>query len=236
MLRTRTARWSTGTAVVCLLLLAAAWFLLVAPRRSEAADLSDQTVTGQQQNDQLRAQIDQLKAQSTQLSTYRADLAGVVQQLPADAQMPQLVRSLSTLAGASGVVVDTLTPSSASALTATATSGGAASAASAPAAASASTAKASTAKGTGVVQIPISLVVHGDFFQAIAFLQKLQTQLTRAFLVNAIQVAQSTGAGSGQVQLSLTGAVFAWPAGGQANAAATPTATATATATTGGTS
>lgn len=205
MLRTRTTRWSVGTAVLCLLLLVAGWLLLVSPRRSQTTDLGEQKQTAQRQNEQLQARIEDLKAQSAKLSTYRADLAGLLTQMPADAAMPQLVREVNAMAVAAGITLDTLTPSGASLLPTASTSGSSG--------AQASGAQASGARPAGVVQIPIAMVVHGDYFQVVAFLQKLQTQLTRGFLVNSVQVAQDSSGGSGGVQLSLTGTVFAWPEG-----------------------
>jgi Tfp pilus assembly protein PilO len=228
MLRTRTSRWSVGTVALCLVLLVVAWLLLIAPRRADAAALSDRQLTTQQQNEQLQIRIEQLKAQSGQLAAYRAELGGILKQLPPAADMPQLVRDLNSLAAAAGVVVDTLTPSSAAALK------------SAPGSASAGTTSASASGGTsGVVQIPISVVVHGDYFQTVAFLQKLQTQLSRAFLVTGAAVAPSSGA-SGQIQLSITGQVFVWPAGSAVTTDSTgtsgaQTSTPNATATTGAT-
>jgi Tfp pilus assembly protein PilO len=213
MLRTRTSRWSVGTAALCLVLLVAAWFLLIAPRRADAAALTDRQVTTEQQNEQLQIQIEQLKAQSGQVATYRAQLSGILKQLPATADMPQLVRDLDSLAAAAGVVVDTLTPSAAAGLK------------SGP---GSSAGKASSGGTSGVVQIPISVVVHGDYFQTVAFLQKLQTQLSRAFLVTGAGVAPSSGT-SGQIQLTITGDVFVWPAGAAATTSASGASTATAT-------
>jgi Tfp pilus assembly protein PilO len=215
MLRTRTTRWTVGTAALCLLLLAASWFLLVGPRMSDAADLGDRKQTVEDQNQQLQIRIDELKAQATQLTTYRTQLASVLRQLPPDAGMPQLVRDLNALSTAAGVSLDTLTPGSGTVL---------------PASAVAASSGAGGTKVTGVVQIPVTLVVHGDYYQAVAFLQKLQTQLPRAFLVNGVQVAQSSSGGSGAVQVNISGSVFVWPAAAQV----TPTPT-TGAATTAGT-
>ncbi|HET9657924.1 MAG TPA: type 4a pilus biogenesis protein PilO [Kineosporiaceae bacterium] len=208
MLRTRTARWSAGAAGLCVLLLAVAWFLLVSPRRAQAADLADQNASAQQANAKLQLQIEGLKAQSAQLPTFRAQLATLLRQLPATADMPTLVRDLNSFASESGVQLDTLTPGSATffGVKPGAVAGGAAGGAGGGA-----------AKPTGVVEIPISLVARGDYFQAVAFLQKVQTQLSRVFLVREVQVAQSSsGGGPGQIQLTITGGVFSWPAGAQA--------------------
>jgi Tfp pilus assembly protein PilO len=220
MLGTRTTRWTVGTALLCVLLVAAAWLLLIGPRRSEAADLAEKDLSTQQQNQQLETRIEELKAQSAQLSTYRAELAGVLKQLPPTAQLPQLVRDLHATAAATGVTLDILTPGTAVALASagpgskpagSSTAGTTGSAGSAGTAGSAGSAGSATS--SEVMQIPLTVAVHGDYFQAVAFLQKLQTQLSRAFLVNAVEVKQFAAGGSGAIQLTITGAVFAWPSG-----------------------
>lgn len=223
MLRTRTSRWTMGTAVLCMLLLVVAWLLLISPRRSRAADLDGQNAGAQQENRQLQLRIENLRAQAAQLPTYRAELAGILRQLPPTAAMPQFLRDLDSLAASSGVTVNTFTPSGSSALKATAGAGTGAGGAGG----------ASGTKPAGVVQMPLAIVARGDYFQAVAFVQKLQTQLSRAFLISGVQVAQGSSGTSGEIQLSLTGFLFAWPAGAElaSTTPATPSAAAGATAT-----
>ena len=43
MLATRTARWTALTVLTSLLLVVAFWFLLIGPRRAEAAEVAEQT-------------------------------------------------------------------------------------------------------------------------------------------------------------------------------------------------
>lgn len=107
---TQTTRWSAGTAVVVALLLAAGWFLLISPQRSDAAKLEAQTATTQTANAALQVQIQTLKAQQKQLPKMQAQLAEVRSQLPPTPALPSLIRSLSDAAKAAGVHMDSLAP------------------------------------------------------------------------------------------------------------------------------
>src|SRR5512133_661484 len=91
-------KWSLLTAVRVLAVLAAGWFLLVSPRRGDAAALRAQTVSKQKQNAGLQSQIAALKEQAKDLPKLQAQLAVIRTQLPADPQLPKLVRDLSALA------------------------------------------------------------------------------------------------------------------------------------------
>lgn len=239
----RKVRWTVGTAVLCLLLAVAGWFLLISPRLAQADDLAARNISTEHDNTMLQMRIEQLKAQSAELPSYRAELAGMLRQLPPGADMPQLVRDLNSLAVASGVTVDSLTPGIGAPLSAASAGAGAPATAGAAGAGTSGAAGAGsagtgatgtgaggTAGAAGVVQVPLSAVVHGDYFQAVAFLQKLQTRLTRAMLITGVQVAQFNATQSpGTVQLTITASVFAWPAGDQLASAAVPTTSPTGT-------
>ena len=110
MLSNRTSRWSLATAALCVALIAASWFLLIGPRRSQASELAADQVTAQQQNDALRQRIAQLQAQMADLPQRQAELASIRRQLPAAPNVPRLVRDLRSLADASGVTLGAVTP------------------------------------------------------------------------------------------------------------------------------
>lgn len=235
MLATRNSRWIAGALGVCLLLAVGSWFLLVGPRLDRAAELRDEAAAARAQNDTLQTQIDQLLAQSADLPKKEAELAKINKEFPAVAEVPDLLRSINSLAGTAGVTVNSLSPGSAS------YAGGSAAAGTA-----AGTAATGTAAGTdanALVSIPVSMAVDGDYFQAAQFVKQLQTSLNRAFLISSVTVTaggssgdtESTGsdsssgsATSGRVGLQLTGAIFALPDKAAATAAAAGT-----TATTG---
>ena len=202
-----------------MLLIVAAWFLLIAPKRAEAADLRDQTVAQDQANQQTRLKIQQLKAQYAALPAKQAELALIKQQLPDNTALPTLIRTLSAMADASGVTLVSLAPAPPAPFV-----GAVAPAAPVVAPGGA----AAPAVGAQLLGIATNLVVKGDYAGSTLFLQKLQAasaaktgaQMARAFLVQSVKVAPdaSTGAPSstgaagkptkGQVQMTVTGQVF----------------------------
>jgi Tfp pilus assembly protein PilO len=206
MLSTRTARWSAVTGLVCVIVLVATWFVLVAPRRSEAADLDDQRAQAESTNVGLQSQINTLRQQFGDLPARRAELAKIRTELPPAADVADLVRSLSGLADDAGVTLKSITPATATTLT--------------PA----------SPTGPAVVSIPVTLEVDGRYVENALFLRYVQTKLTRVFLLTEISAARGTGSGTSTTTTSGTTAASV-----TASPTATPTATATAASTTTGT-
>ncbi len=248
MLKSPTSRWVAGAAGVCAALLVLTWFVLVGPKRAEAADLADQAASARQQNDSLQIRTAQLKAQFASLPQRQAELTTLVGQMPVTADVPRFVRSLDALAASSGVTLEGLTPGAGARLDAAGAAVGAAGATGATtgatgattgatgatgavgAAGSASAPASGAAGGTGagldVVQVPMTITVKGPYFATVTFLKGLQTG-QRAFLVGGLQVAVEGKA----VSLTIQGRVFALP-----GAAAALAATTAAKAATGATS
>jgi hypothetical protein len=239
MLTSRTARWVAGTTLLCVALLGLSWLLLVSPERTEAAELRDQNASTQSQNDLLEVKIAQLRAQFAKLPESQAELASILAQMPPDAGMPRLVRDLDAMAKSTGVTLASVTPGAGQTL-ATGTAG---TAAPAPAATAAAGAAPAAADSSTVVAIPVTVAVDGDYFQTVAFLKQLQTQMPRAFLVTAVQMSAGSAGGAdasatgGSVAVTITGKVFALPGmsadvlttgtGTTAGAAGSPMSTAT---------
>lgn len=227
---TKTRTWSAATAALCVLLIVAAYFLLIAPKRAEAADLRDQTVAQDQANQQSRLKIQQLKAQYAELPTKQAELAVIKQQLPDNPALPTLIRTLASMADASGVTLVSLAPAPPTAVVLAAApvvAPAAAPAAGAPV--TAPVAAAPAAPTTSLFGISTTMIIKGDYAASTLFVQKLQAagvakegtqtakagaQMARAFLVQSIKVAPNadaataTKATKGQVQTTITGQVF----------------------------
>ncbi|MBI4941631.1 MAG: type 4a pilus biogenesis protein PilO [Actinobacteria bacterium] len=248
MLTSRTARWVAGTTLLCVALLGLSWLLLVSPQRTEAAELRDQNAATQSQNDLLEVKIAQLRAQFAKLPESQAELASILAQMPPDAGMPRLVRDLDAMSESTGVTLSSVTPGPAVSVRSGTTVPGAAAAA--PTAAATAAAAAGTAvDGSTVVAIPVTVAIDGDYFQTVAFLKQLQTQMPRAFLVTAVQMSAGSAGGAdasatgGNVAVTITGKVFALPGmsadvlttgtGTTGGAAGSPMSTATAGATPG---
>jgi Tfp pilus assembly protein PilO len=167
-----TRPWILGAASLSVLLAVASWFLLISPERSKTADYQAQRVTQQQTNDQLRLDLAKLKAEKSELPAKQAELAVIKRQLPNNPALPALIRSLNSIAAESGAGLTSVAPSTpVSAATSAAAAGGTA------------------VVPANLVAIPLTIVVDGSYAQSELFLQKLQTKVTRGFLVQNIQIA-----------------------------------------------
>lgn len=218
-----TRPWILGASALSVLLALAGWFLLISPERSKAADLRTQRAEQQQRNDQLQLDIAQLKAAFKTLPAKQAELAVIKRQLPNNPALPTLVRSLTAIANESGAGLNSVAPATPVAV-----------AASAPAAGAATSTTA--AVPAGLVAVPVTIVVDGSFAETELFLQKLQNEVTRAYLVQSLSIGA-------QEQKSLSNDTSPTPVGnllrttiiGQVfvlqDVAATPATTGAATAT-----
>jgi hypothetical protein len=198
VLKSPTSRWAAGAAGVCAALLALTWFVLVGPKRAEAADLQEQAASARQANDAMQIRTAQLKTQFATLPQRQAELATLVEQMPPTADVPRFVRSLDALAESAGVRLDGVTPGAGESLDAQPGAAGTGGSAPAP----------SAGGGTSlqVIAVPMTITVHGPYFKTVTFLKGLQSG-QRAFLVTGVQVTvDQTG-----VSLGIRGRVFAVP-------------------------
>ena len=249
-----TRKWSLLAAVLVVAILAAGWFLLVSPKRSDAADLRTQKVSQDAANERLVQELEVLKAQQAELPRQRAELAVMRKQLPDNPALPTLVRSLTEAGRKIGVDIVTMAPSVPVAVVApvaattvapsTETSSDSSTESSdegSAASDSASTTSTTTTPqptGPALYQVPLTLEVNGSYFELEQFVNKLEG-LRRSFLVTGFTLttpdsAASTGAADsgttlspGDLTLSLQGRVFLSP---KATTATQPTPVASTTA------
>jgi Tfp pilus assembly protein PilO len=177
VLQSKTARWSTGTALLCVVLLAIAWFLVVAPRRADAAEVQAEVLSQQQQNDQLRITVEQLKAEFVRLPATRAKLAEIRSQLPPTEDTPSLLRTVEELATSAGVKLLSFAPGNAQ-----------------PLGANGAAVPAGQSNSAVLISVPLTVAVSGEYFQVVTFLRQLQTGVPRVFLVSGLQIAKPDGA------------------------------------------
>ncbi|HET8617295.1 MAG TPA: type 4a pilus biogenesis protein PilO [Actinomycetales bacterium] len=215
---TSTRTWTVGAAVLAVLLVIAGWFTLVSPQRSAAADLRDQVAAQQASNDQIALKTKQLQAQFASLPERQAQLAEIKQQMPDNPALPALIRDLSSYAKAAGVSLDSVAPG---APTAVAVAAGANQPVTAPGQAPTS------ATSTGLLSIPTTITAVGSYSDLTLYLQKLQTSMRRAFLVNTVTLINGTDK-PGTLQMTLSGEVFVM---NTADASAAPQAPAAPTTT-----
>ena len=204
-------QWVALTVVGCLAVMAAGWFLLISPKKAEAADLVAQTSEQEATNDGLRTQLQVLKAQAKDLPKKQADLARVSAKIPDNPALPSLIRALTTAASSAGVQLVSLTPGApvpvapppgtvvAPAEPAAAQEVPPADPAAAPAPApapaapgapAAPAAPGAPAAGTAgsLATIPLSINVIGGYFEVAQFMSELEN-LPRAVRVTGLTVA-----------------------------------------------
>ncbi len=216
-------QWVTLTVVGVLVIGAAGYFLLISPKRTEAADvrvLVDQQVSA---NSMLKTQIQTLKAQAKLLPQQQAKLAAVAAKIPDNSAMPTLIRALSDAADEAGVELVSLAPSPPTVVAAAPgaapvapVAGGAPAATGAGAPAARTVAPVSSSAGV-LQSIGLSLNVVGGYFQVEQFLDRLEN-LSRALKVttvslapgsNPVKPATDAGADPGRVlTATITGSVY----------------------------
>ena len=219
-------QWIAFTVLGVVVVLAAGWFLLVSPKRGEAADISLQASEKQSSNQLMQTKLALLKSQAKGLPAQQAKLAVVAAKIPNNPALPALIRALDAAAASADVELVSLAPSAPaplSALPAAAPVAAAAPAAGAPAVTPVA------APAPALQQIALTLNVTGGYFQVEQFLDRLEN-LQRAFKVNGFTlapganplkvspVASSTQSGK-TLTVAITGQVFLVPVA----VAATPT-------------
>ena len=211
--------WVAGAGVLAVLLVVFTYLFVIAPQRTEAADLATQRVSVQDNNAAIQQKTAQLASEFETLPQKRVELAQIEATLPAQAEVPALLRSLEAYSTSAGVTVTQIAPGE-------------------PTPFGGDTATKS-AVPTGIVQIPLTLTVSGSFPQVELYLKNLQVDLPRHLLVQGVTVAtETTGTASG-VTATITGSIFviqdestaAATTGGTAAAATGSTDTTTTTTT-----
>ena len=221
-------QWVALTVLACLGIAAAGWFLLISPKKAEAADLQAQTASQESTNASLRTQFEVLKAQAKDLPKKQADLARVAAKIPDNPALPGMIRALTAAAASAGVELVSVTPGPpaaaivVAAVAAPVPADPAAppadpAAAPAPAAAPVAGATAPTAAGT-LASIPVAINVVGGYSEVSQFMSNLES-LPRALRVTNLTIAPGTspvaGAGAStstedgrSLTTTITGSVF----------------------------
>jgi type IV pilus assembly protein PilO len=186
------------TVVGAIVLAAGGWFLLISPKRSEAADLKAQAATQEATNGGLRTQITMLKAQAKALPAKQAQLAAVAAKIPGNPALPELIKALGDAAEEANVELVSISPTAPTDFNKAAVPGAVAAAAPvAPAGTGASgavgapTTGAAGASAGSLKAIDLAIAVVGGYFQVEQFMDQLES-LTRAVKVKTLGLAPGT--------------------------------------------
>jgi Tfp pilus assembly protein PilO len=98
------------TAVAVVGVLAGGHFLAVAPKKGEVAELHNQAVAQQTDNQKLQVEINRLLDQQKLVPAKQKRLAEIAKNIPSSPMLPALVRSLTKASRSSGTVVRLLEP------------------------------------------------------------------------------------------------------------------------------
>ncbi len=234
--------WSLGSAVLCVLLLVAVWFLLVSPQRAEAAELRAQTETVRQQNSELQQRVAELRVDFANLATRRAELEAIRQALPTRPSLAAVLDEIDEAGAAAPLTLVSVVAAESTALLAPvvpeetvespegesgtgdaeAPAGGEAAGDEASAGDTPAPDPAAPDAGAGqqgapgepvLAAIPITITTTGDYFGTAAFLKTIQTDISRALIVDAVSVdvaADDGESAAGQVTTTVTARVFVY--------------------------
>jgi Tfp pilus assembly protein PilO len=183
---TRIQQWAAGTVVVLLLIVAAGWFLAIAPQKHKATNLGGQATAQEQANSGLRNQVAELTAKVSAVPSEEADVAAITQKIPSDPGLPDYVRELTNAAGQTGVELVSIAPSTPAVVTVAAAAVPAATAAT-PSASSAAVAAAPAVPAVTLQAIPVALTVQGGYFQIQQFTAALQ-RLPRSTIIGSVSI------------------------------------------------
>ncbi|WP_432564870.1 type 4a pilus biogenesis protein PilO [Kineococcus sp. SYSU DK003] len=232
MTSSKNTLWIAGTGVLAVLIVVASYFLLIAPKRAQAADTLTTAAGVEQSNATLAAETERLKAQFATIDEQRAHFEEIKAELPDGSQIPALIRQFTTFATGAGVTVTDIAPgalteyvSSTSAATATDMT------ATDPTAED--TTAATSAVASGISYLPVSVTVEGSFAGAELFVKNLQADMQRYLLVDSVSLVREDTS----VATTITGNIFvladatADPADAPATSSATTAASAASTST-----
>ena len=234
---TATRKWSALAVLLVAAIFAASWFLLIAPKRSEAAGLRAQKVEQDATNERLIQQLEMLKAQAQDLPKQEAFLAQIRRQVPSNPALPALIRDLTAGAKKSGVDILSLAPALPVAVVAPAVT------AVVPTTAGTAAPSSGTSPAPGTVttpvaaapvlyQVPITVKTSGSYFETEQFLNKVEA-LKRSFLVTGFTLKYTASTAqnptAGPLEMEIKGRVFLSPAAAVAAGATVPVPGVTAT-------
>jgi Tfp pilus assembly protein PilO len=183
-------QWVALTLVAVVAIVAAGWFLLISPKRSEAAAVRTDAASVVAANQGLELQLATLKAQAKQLPAQQAKLAAVQAKIPDNPALPALIRALAQAADKAGVELVSLAPGTPALVVAPVAGTPVAAPAAGTAVTPVTAAPLGTAAGT-LSSISVTVSVVGGYFQVEQFLDMIEG-LTRAMKVTTFSLVPGT--------------------------------------------
>jgi Tfp pilus assembly protein PilO len=177
----------TGVLAIAVLV-AAAWFGLLAPRLGQASDINTEADGIRQQNTALTASIDNLEAKRTDLPAQRDYEAALARRVPAGTAQAELFTDLRDAASRAGIPeqgIESLTPSLPEPVGVTSSD--------------------EAVNGSGLARMEVSMTVNAPFGSAVNFIRELEN-MPRSYLIDGVDM--SADSDGGDYRISVTGAMF----------------------------
>jgi hypothetical protein len=188
--------WVVGSALVGVLILAISWFMLISPKRTDAAALERQTTDAQLQNDVQRAKTSKLK--KVDMAAIVASLREGRASLPIESELTDFTRQVATTGSATGAAVKSIAIGTPTLYGDAATAAG-----------------ASASASGNLYYIPITLVIDGTQGSDLAMLKAVQYSGQRRALVTSVALTSQAEAGASgantSTQMTLQLQIFVAP-------------------------
>ena len=178
----------TLTVLGSLVVLLGGWFLLVSPKRSQAAELRSAAAVQVSANTVVETQLVQLKSLARNLPREQAKLAAVAARVPTSRALPALIRALNDAARGAGVELLSVSPGASTLVTPAVAAAAPIPTATASPASPAKPGTAVPADAGQLAQIPVTMSIVGGYFQVEQFVAALEG-LQRSLRLTGVTMA-----------------------------------------------
>ncbi|MCR6713317.1 MAG: type II secretion system protein M [Demequina sp.] len=193
------------TILGAVVIIAIAWFLLISPVLSGAAEASEAAVQQESQNENTQIQVNKLKAQFASIDDYQTQLEALQVQIPTTQDYADLQRQFSAIAAAHDVVITSLSFGSAQPIEQSNVTDESAGETTDPTTDDAATDDSATdgstdTSGTAtdaskniarLYGIPVTVAMTGSYDDLMAALNEMQTGEIRLILITDVSLTQS---------------------------------------------
>ncbi|MBO3085551.1 hypothetical protein [Cellulomonas fengjieae] len=220
MTKNKAGGWIAGTAFACILVLAAAWFVLVSPTLATAAETRAAAESQLDQNAIAKIKLAKLKEQFENIDALRSELAALQLQVPPTAELSTYKRQVDAVAAAHSVTIVSFQAATAVGVTPPAAPEPVAESTDAATEGEAADAVVPAPPVVTTFTVPVTINVVGSYENVLAFLQDVQTGTQRLMLVEQLAGAAQTPSDAsggkpqlneGDLELIVTGSLYVLP-------------------------
>ncbi|HTC71508.1 MAG TPA: type 4a pilus biogenesis protein PilO [Solirubrobacteraceae bacterium] len=202
--------------------LGAAWMLIVSPERQQASKLGGEVSAAQAQVAAAESTVSSARAAQSQYAAAYASLVNIGKAVPPSEEVPALIDQLTQASNEKNVEFSAITPGASSSAdpSTSASPSSSASTSKSAASSSGSTAAASGGQASGFTDVPFSFTFGGSYFDLEHLFRKL-TEFAklnaagklevngRLLTINSVSLTSASGAEPGKPGGALTGSITA---------------------------